>query len=164
MLNLYEQKTNLIIEQLYLKISPKLMKYILRYTHNTYVAEDIIQDTFEVVIRKKEVLVRHENVEGWIFLICRHMLNKYISANKVCVVNIESVDYVIESKCFELYTTFMVSMDLMRNLDSEEKNIILLHFLFGYKFNEIATMKRIQEGACKMKCYRAIKKIQKDNL
>lgn len=160
MSKLYKQ-TDSLIEQLYIKLFPKLIKYVLHFIHNQHVAEDIVQDTFEVVIKRKDKLAEHENVEGWIFLICRNMIKKYFSSNRICTVDIESVDYLIESNYFETYITLIMSMDLMSNLDLEEKNIVLLHFLFGYKFNEIAKMRMLQEGACKMKCYRAIRKIRK---
>ncbi|MBY0537144.1 MAG: sigma-70 family RNA polymerase sigma factor [Chitinophagaceae bacterium] len=56
--------------ELYYKYHLSLYKNALKFTKNTVVSEDIVQETFVTLWQKKDHLVIDQPVSGWLFVIC----------------------------------------------------------------------------------------------
>ena len=55
-----------------------LKKYVLRLQNNDiYAAEEIVQDTYEFAMKKKDVVMSHPNPEGWLFEVAKNFSKKY---------------------------------------------------------------------------------------
>lgn len=63
-----------LISQLYLEFHDKLEKYAQRIGYTKEEAEDLVQDTFSVVVQKWDKLLDSESRQSWIFGILRRCM------------------------------------------------------------------------------------------
>lgn len=55
-------------DQLYREHSARLFKQAYYVLHNSHLAEDLVEETFLILLYKQQDLVKHPNLAGWLSL------------------------------------------------------------------------------------------------
>lgn len=69
------------LEKRYRENFRKLLGYAMAVLENEFMALDVVQDTFCVAVIKIDVLMAHENPDGWLMETLRHKIRDQIRAH-----------------------------------------------------------------------------------
>lgn len=70
------------VEALYRNCFPKFMTYAVSVLGHESEAQDVVQDTFLLALSKADLLMQHENPEGWLFRTLRLKIKEYQRSRK----------------------------------------------------------------------------------
>jgi RNA polymerase sigma-70 factor (ECF subfamily) len=99
---------------------------------------------------------------AWILTIVRNLCYNKIRAGKVCEDLEQYEDLASESDDSEAVLDRAILESAMSILDEEERQVVILHALTGYKHREIAEILDLPTGTVLSKYNRAIKKMRKE--
>lgn len=147
--------------QLYECASGSIYGFALSITKNAHDAEDVLQDTFLTVHRSAAGYQPMGKPMAWILTIARNHARMRLRSNArttgyddpqfqsdEALARIESVENRI------------LIRELMTALDSEERQIVMLHAASGLKNREIAALLEMPLNTVLSKYHRAIKKLR----
>ena len=132
---------------------------ILRNKHD---AEDVMHDAFIRIYSSAVTYRPSGNPMAWILTIVRNLCLNKIRAGKVCEDLSEYDDLAGSSNDSEDMLDRMVLETAMSVLDAEERQIVVLHALTGFKHREIAEILDLPTGTVLSKYNRALKKMRKE--
>lgn len=145
-----EKVLDALFDKLYTENFKDLFKYAYRLTYEKNMAEEIVQDAFAEAYRKIELLSKHENPVGWLYVTTKNIARVYIR------------EYQKLKKLLPLEDNEIAVADeereelLLRNyLNREETNIIIKFYLEKKPLIEISREYDITLSACKMRLKRA---------
>lgn len=155
-------KDSEFIRKLYVSTSAKLMKYIVHMCGDRHLAEDILQETYFEALLRKSVLIKHENVNGWLYKTASYKLRNAfrkremhnVSINVLLSDNQEPRSYDVGFGSCECWLT----METV--LDQHERHLIWHHYMLGYTWKEISENDGISEGALRTQMTRIKKKLR----
>ena len=135
-----------------------VFSFLYTYVQNYHTAEDLVQDTFIKVKLKANLYQKGTNVSAWILQIAKNTALDYLKKeNKNKTVEIDEKiigqDIGIDNK-LDLHNI------LNSSLKEEERQIVLLHLVYGYKNKEIAKILDVPIGTILWKYNTAIKKLK----
>ena len=99
---------------------------------------------------------------AWILTIVRNLCLNRIRAGKVCEELPEYDDLAGSSNDSDRVLDRMVLETAMSILDAEERQIVILHAMTGFKHREIAEILDLPTGTVLSKYNRAMKKMRKE--
>lgn len=143
------------ISKLLLANQDSLRKFISSYNHDSDYVNDTLQDV-NLLILEKSSLIPNESEE---FI-------KYVLSVAMNVMrrnwNREKLRHPLGKAREPQYTRNFIGMDLssLLNILPEESGMVLRLFLQGYKYEDIASMKKIPVGTVKSRIYYAKRKMQ----
>ena len=153
--------TGISYETLYKEYREKVLAYLKNRVVSTEEAEDICQDVFEQILKS---LPRYDSekssVSTWIYNITRFTLIDYIRTKHEGVPLPENLAVMdgTEEKIIRKETLENLAA-VLKEMDSEERDIIILRYYKGYSLTEIAHLTGISYGMVKVKHKKALKKI-----
>ncbi len=149
------------IEQLYMRLYPNLFAYARSILDSNPLAEEAVQDTFQIACQKHWELCNSTNPEGWLFQTLRNVLRNTIrtrqSARRIlltyCALNAETID-VCENQ---------TSLEVMFNdiADTDEFQLLKESALDGLTHLEMAQKRNITVAACRKRLQRAKEYLQR---
>lgn len=153
--------TEIKYEALYKEYREKVLGFLKSRAVSAGEAEDICQDVFEQVFKS---LPRYDaeraSVSTWIYNITRFTLIDHIRTKHEGVPLPENLaeeggaeDKIIRKETLQTLT------NVLKTMDSEERDIIILRYYKGYSLTEIAHLTGISYGMVKVKHKKALKKI-----
>ena len=152
-----ENILEVFFDKLYLDNYKNLFKYAYRLTYEKNIAEEIVQDAFTEAYRKIELLNKHENPVGWLYVtvknIARAYIREYLDLKKLLPLE----DYDIASVDEE-----REEMHLLNYLNNEETKIIINFYIEKKSLAEISKDYDITLSACKMRLKRARDKFKEN--
>ncbi|VXB91906.1 RNA polymerase subunit sigma [Flavobacterium sp. 9AF] len=157
---------NTIISEIYSKIYPKILKFIINNKGEEDDALDIFHDALMyIIVTQKEKRTLIQSFEAYIFVICKNIWKKKLK-NKVIkteVLTLEERDtnlgeLILEQQCFEFYIAKF-------NLLSQNCKDILSSYFNGISYeeitlnNEYATINTVRQRVfkCRTKLVELIK-------
>ncbi len=147
--------------QLYEIASGSIYGFALSITKNVHDAEDVLQDTFLTVHRSAAGYQPMGKPMAWILTIARnHALMRLRSNAKTTGcddLQLQSDEALVRIESVE---NRMLIGKLMTALDSEERQIVMLHAASGLKNREIAALLELPLNTVLSKYHRAIKKLR----
>jgi len=150
------------MEELYCRTNASVYGFALSVLKNSYDAEDVLHDLYVLVYSAAGTYRSEGRPMAWIFTITKNLClqklrdhkrtadfpeedwERYIAANP----RMSSEDKLILSEC-------------MKSLSDEERQIVVLHAVFGFKHREIAKMLALPLSTVLSKYNRALKKLRK---
>ncbi|MBO4897859.1 MAG: sigma-70 family RNA polymerase sigma factor [Clostridia bacterium] len=153
--------TNISYEKLYKEYREKVLAYLKSRVAGAEEAEDICQDVFEQILKS---LPRYDaersSVSTWIYNITRFTLIDYIRTKHEGMPLPENMAVLddIEEKIIRKETLENLAK-VLKAMDREERDIIILRYYKGYTLTEIANLTGISYGMVKVKHKKALKKI-----
>ncbi|MDD3693637.1 MAG: RNA polymerase sigma factor [Oscillospiraceae bacterium] len=146
------------IETMIRNYSKMLFKISLVMLCNEYDAQDAVQETFIRYFNKSPVFDSDEHKKAWLITvvtnICKNMRKYKLKHNHL---NIDELyDYYETKEDATLLESLMM-------LPQKFKVVLLLHYVEGYKVNEISKMLSVSPSAIKMRLQKA-RKLLKEKL
>jgi RNA polymerase sigma-70 factor (ECF subfamily) len=153
------------LEAIYKQFNRPLFNLAYRYTYNSEVAEDLLQDIFIKVFSHIQDVRNEETFVGWIYRIAINTCYSYLRRKKSQLqrtIPLNEVEGIIEGKTNESGDTIMKKSldDAIRNLPDKMKSVFLLHDVQGFKHREIARMLGCSMGTSKSQLSKARMKIR----
>ena len=143
--------------RLYEEVYKDLYHFALYLLNHAQDAEDIVAETVLDAYRSIANLKKEESFRAWIFKIlsnkCRMKRKEYLNKEMELDPEMEG-----ESKNFEETGDLQIAMSC---LDEEERLIINLIVIAGYKSGEVASMLHMNANTVRSKLSRAYEKLRK---
>ena len=146
--------------ELYRQTSSAVYGFALSILKNKHDAEDVMHDAY---IRTYTSAITYKPTGkplAWILTIVKNLCYSKIRSGKVCedISEYENLAGSIDDDSIDR----MVLEEAMKILDSEERQIVILHALTGMKHREIAEIIDAPVGTVLSKYNRALKKMRKE--
>ena len=142
-------------EQLYEGLKRGVFSLAYSYLRSYADAEDALQETFLTVKRKAGTYKAGTNARAWIFQIAKNIALDELRKRKR-----RGEGELLKEEGVEPRLPYLD--DLTKNLTAEEKEIVIMHAVWGYKHKEIAEEKGLPLGTVTWKYNEAIKKLRKE--
>lgn len=142
---------NDIIEYYFKSEYNDLLRYAKRILMNDGLAEDAVQDTFQIAIRKPEKLAGSPNPVGWLYETLKNVLkNAQRDRRRYLRITAPPEAVPVKSISAEEITPKLTTL----YGDDEEMRLLILFYGYGFRVRELAEMLGISESACKMRLKR----------
>lgn len=161
-------------ERFYKENMDKIYRFVFfRVGANKELAEDLVSEIFIKALNNFDNYDETISRSAWIFTIAKnHLANYWRDHKKALPLPGEKEEETGEGDAFwhkiafKNYQNLVLRQqvyELLEVLEGEDKDIVTLHYLFGYSYAEIAEMRESTEAAVKVAAHRALKKIRKKN-
>jgi RNA polymerase sigma-70 factor (ECF subfamily) len=149
-------------QELYQQTADVVYGFALSILRNKQDAEDVMHDAFIKTYTSAVSYKPAGKPMAWILTIVRNLCYNKIRAGKVCEDLEQYEDLASESDDSEAVLDRAILESAMSILDEEERQVVILHALTGYKHREIAEILDLPTGTVLSKYNRAIKKMRKE--
>lgn len=150
------------LEPLYRESSASVYGFALSLLKNTHDAEDILHDCYLHIAGAAGGYRSDGKPMAWILTIARHLcLQKLRQAKKQSDLPQEDWEPYLESAQTMTLEEKLLVKECMARLTDEEREIVMLHAVAGFKHREIAGMMDMALATVLSKYHRAMKKLQK---
>lgn len=149
------------IGELYDLVQNDVFAFALSKMGNKSDAEDIMQDTFVNIYKHATQYVPHGKPMAWIITIELNLIRRHFQITKRTTSLEEIKDFSVGEHTFEqkvVNDEFLVK--LLSILNEEEREIISLHIVSGFKHREISMVLKKPLSTVLSRYNRAIKKLQ----
>lgn len=154
-----QQGDEAAFEMLYKETRKALFAFIYTYTNDYTSTEDMLQETYIRIRRNVDKYSAGSNALSWIFTIAKNVTLNDIKKNSRTIPYDFSERDDIAGTYEERYDTPVFDA-INECLESDEKRIVFLYVLSGYKHREIAEILGIPIGTVLWKYNKAIKKLK----
>ncbi|MBE6917380.1 MAG: RNA polymerase sigma factor [Ruminococcaceae bacterium] len=146
------------LEQLYRAAAPGVYAYALSILKNSHDAQDVLQDTFLTVHSSAASYRSQEKPMAWILTIAKNLCYKRLKelqrSGTASLDGFALVDNRVSTD------DKLVIEACMNVLSDEERQIVVLHAVSGFKHREIARMLSLPLSTVISKYHRALKKMK----
>ena len=146
---------NLAFESLYLKTKRGVYAFLYSYLKNSHDTEDAMQTVYLKIKLNISSYKIGTNGRAWILQIAKNHALTLLKQNK------RHEEYV-ETRSNEYSFDGEITDIIERVLSEDEKKILILHVLWGYKHRELAQELSCPTGTVTSKYKRAIEKLRKE--
>ena len=161
-----DEQQNECIRLLYLEMYDKMMSYARSSLGNESLAEEAVQDTFEIACKKAERVCVSPNPQGWLVITLKNTVKNMLSNHSTTKTVVEQ--YIIGQASNCTVSEDRISLNLLYEdvADSEEFKLLSEMAILGRSHSEMADARGITLDACKKRVQRAKeilkKKLKKD--
>lgn len=141
-------------EEIYNEYFDRVYYKILSTVKNSEDAEDIAQEVFISVYKNLKKFRSESNIYTWIYRIAINKTYDFFRKKKM---DIELNDEILNIESQEDFNVPLLLEEKLKKLPFQEKEIVLLKDIYGYKLREIADMKGMNLSTVKTVYYKAIK-------
>lgn len=146
-----QNKEKRIVEQAYDRHAHTLYRLAYSILKNSADAEDTIQTVFFKFIHKKKRFESSEHEQAWFVRTTINQARDLLRKRKIrsiIPIELNQEMQIVEVKPHE------EMLDVLFSLPEKNKTVLILHYLEGFKVDEIATMLKISPSAVKMRLAR----------
>lgn len=147
-------------ERLYLETRRGVFAFLLTYLHNHHDAEDAMQSTYLKIKRSIHSFDPRGNGRAWMLEIAKNTALNIIRDRSRADVSEDPTLFAKDAHSSQS-GAFMIEDLMERVLDPEERRIIVLHVLFGYRHREIGEQLGLPTGTVTSKYKRATEKLRR---
>lgn len=137
----------------------KMYRIAFNYTHSKEDALDVIQESFEKALKAIQKGPDINDFDAWFFRILLSVATDYWRKKKREAVHIEKDEHVL-ALLNNPQRSFLEIEEIINQLDSPNREIILLKFFEGFTLKEIALILDINENTIKTKMYRSLNELR----
>lgn len=127
---------------------------ILGVVKNPEDAEDISQEVFMSVYKNLKKFRADSNIYTWIYKIAINKIYDFFRKRKV---ELDINEEILALECNSDVDTPLILEERLKELSLQEREIVVLKDIYGYKLKEIADMKDMNISTVKSVYYKAIK-------
>lgn len=155
------QEQNKAIEMLYLEMHNKLLTYARSVIKEEPLAEEAVQETFQIACQKPKQLLESENPKGWLVNTLKNTLRNMKRSQESTQRLLSR--YLAEYASAAVFSEDKLHLELLYDdvADSEEFLLLKAMYIDGHSHLEIAQSKGISLNACKKRIQRAKEKLKK---
>ena len=149
------------LESLYSRTSTSVYGFALSILKNTHDAEDILHDCYVTIYTAAEGYRAARKPMAWIMTITRNLcLQKLRERRKLADLPQEDWEPYLESREEITPEDRLVLSACMESLSDEERHIVVLHAVSGFRHREIAALMALPLPTVLSKYTRALKKLR----
>lgn len=150
------------LEGLYKETREKIYAYALSMTRNVHDAEDVLHDCYLKVYRGASGYVSQGKPMAWMLTIARNLCLERLKEHKDRI-DLTEEEWNDQLEALPGLTTEerMVLKSCLMELSDEERQVVVLHAIAGYKHREIAEYMKIPLSTVLSKYNRALAKLEK---
>ena len=141
--------------ELYNLINNNVYSFALSILKNNEDAKDVMQEVFITIYHNAYKYQNQNKPMAWILTITKNIAYTKIRNNKKTI-NVDEIEFITKPN----HDDKILVEYLLNNLTTEERNIIILHAMNGFKFYEIAKILDLKLTTTLSKYHRAIKKLK----
>lgn len=149
-------------EEAFSKLYDKYVRLIYHiaysYTYNKEDSEDIVSEVFMKIMNSLDNYQEMGKFKEWICMITRNLANNFVSRNK-------QKEVIKDEELINLKPADKSNRDIMmlfeQYLDEDTKSIMILRFIYNYKFKDIATFLNMTIGKVQGLYYDGLEKIRR---
>lgn len=150
------------LEVFYTETKGALYSYALSILKNGHDAEDVLQDCYVQVYTKAGTYQAQGKPMAWLMTIVKNLcLIKLGEQKRLQSLPEDYGDTYWDDDRSSDIGNRIILQTILRELPEEDREIILLHVLFGYKHREIASSMKLPLSTVLSKYNRTLKKIRK---
>ena len=146
--------------KLYQDTRKGIFSFVYGYCQNYHMAEDITQTVYIKVKSNITKYTAGTDARAWIFQIAKNTTLNELKKSKREMSTDFATDKTFGESGYEMSDT-PVFEAIQKALGQEERHIVILHIIWGFKHREIAQMLDLSLGSVLWKYNNAIKKLQK---
>jgi RNA polymerase sigma-70 factor (ECF subfamily) len=149
-----------IVRELYEQYSEAVFRYILGRVCNYTDAEDLRSDVFiKVMANLERYDSRRATYSTWIYAITRNTVNDYFRGRLKTAVGMNEFR-MDEEDARPWEECFSALADALRQCTERERDIIILHYYYGYPYARIAEKMQISCANVRMISFRTSRKLR----
>ena len=141
--------------ELYNLINNNVYSFALSILKNNEDAKDVMQEVFITIYHNAYKYQNQNKPMAWILTITKNIAYTKIRNNKKTI-NVDEIEFITKPN----HDDKILVEYLLNNLNDDERNIIVLHAMNGFKFHEIADILDLKLTTTLSKYHRAIKKLK----
>lgn len=146
-------------DEIYLKYSNEVYRYLLFLTRNTPISEEITQETFYQAFKSIHSFKGNCSLYTWLCAIAKNCLKTYYTKNAKYVYPEELETILAEQTNYQNMDSLYYALS---KLQSPYREIIQLHIFDGYSLKEISKMYNKSESFAKVAYLRAKKMLREE--
>ncbi len=143
------------LRELYELIKNNIYSFALSILRNHEDAMDTLQETFLLVYHNIDKYENKNKPLAWIYTITKNVAYSKIRSNKKTI-NIEEIEFVVHHN----YDDKLLIETILKALSEEDRNIVVLHVVDGFKFYEVARILDLKLSTTLSKYHRAMKRLK----
>ncbi|HRY36459.1 MAG TPA: RNA polymerase sigma factor [Candidatus Magasanikbacteria bacterium] len=168
-----EKKQRILFEKMYNAQMDKVYRFVFfRVGNNREIAEDLTSEIFLRALEYFDSYDSSKSESAWLMTIAKNCLVDFYKKNKHEISlesvmeddeNSNKVDRILFDSAKENFIKAGLTREItekLAQLNENDREIVTLHYLFGYNYLEIAQMRGMSETAIKVAAHRALKKIR----
>ena len=144
--------------ELYNLINNNVYSFALSILKNNEDALDVTQDVFITIYHNAFKYQNQNKPMAWILTITKNIAYNKIKSNKKTI-NVDEIEFISKPN----HDDKILIEYLLNNLNDDERNIVILHAMNGFKFYEIAKILDLKITTTLSKYHRAIKKLKENH-
>lgn len=150
------------LEEFYEQTKTSVYGFSLSILKNSFLAEDVMQDTFLKVYHNADAYKPMGKPMAWVLTIVRNLSLMKIRSNKSSdYIPIEDISISDDNDDIQAATDREILYTAFQVLNEEEREIVVLHAVSGLKHREIADVMQIPISTVLSKYRRALTKLKK---
>ena len=146
-------------DEIYDEYFDRVYYKILSSVKNPEDAEDIAQEVFISVYKNLHKFRADSKIYTWIYRIAINKTYDFFRKKKI---DLELNEEILNIADNEDLNGSMIVEENLKNLNKEEREILLLKDVYGYKLREISDMKNRNISTIKSIYYKALKSLEED--
>lgn len=148
--------------KIYDKFVDQIFRFVFYKVGSQTVAEDLTQNTFLKALEKIAQFRTNTNFQAWLYTIARNEVVDFYRTRKKTVELSSVSELIFEDHINDITIKDEVekAYQALKNLSSEEQEVIVLHSVEGFSFDEIAAVTRKSAGSLRILKYRALLKLR----
>lgn len=150
---------NKLYDEIYIKYSNDIYRYLITLTNDKYLSEEITQETFFQAFKSIHSFNRKCSVYTWLCAIAKNCLKKHYNRNSKYVYNFDFDN--LSSKASDYPQSYDLYSALSK-LKSPYKEIVQLHVFDGFSLKEISDKYHKSESFAKVAFLRAKKMLREE--
>ena len=144
--------------QLYKTTYKGVFSFIFSYTNNYHTTEDLLQDTYIKVKTKAQSYKLGTNASAWILQIAKNTTLDFLRKEEHNSGEELKEEIIKDNSSFD--GNFELHEILNNSLNEGDRQIVLLHLIYGYKNREIAKILDIPIGTVLWRYNKALKTLK----
>ena len=147
-----------------LPLKDKLYRFAYSYLKHTEESEDVVQEVFMKVWRKRDSMNKINNIDAWCMTLTRNMAIDRTRSGKFQLMELKNTDQsdnITPLSQVESRDMFDRIHDIINSLSDKQKQVILLRDIEGYSYKEISEMTGMDQNLVKVSLFRARDNVRK---
>ena len=156
------ERQRLLAVRLIETMEPKLAVILGKWTSDHYLIEDVMLDTWELMLKHMDVLEDHPNPEGWIVKTAKYTMWKELRKQKARQEREKDILMALDGYARDMMEQDEQFFDAYRKiLSDEEIRLLKLIYVYGVDHKTAAGYLGIKPAACRKRVERIRRKIEK---
>ncbi|MBR0190312.1 MAG: RNA polymerase sigma factor [Clostridia bacterium] len=152
-----QRQDEVAFENLFNETKKGVFSFLYTYVKDYYLAEDLVQETFIKVKLNAQNYKLGTNASAWILQIAKNTAIDFLRKEKKTV---DMEEVVINQGEPNFDEKLVLHNALNNNLNGNERQIVLLHIVYGYKHREISKILGIPVGTVLWKYNMSLKRLK----